>query len=104
MKLVDIKLKTYINFTKENNYKDPKFKVDDYVRISKYKNILTKSYVSSWSDEVFVIQKAKKSVLWTYVISDLNGEEIPVDYNIIGVNGIANIHKYLMKKRDVKQC
>ena len=59
MKLVDIKLKTYINFTKENNYKDPKFKVDDYVRISKYKNILTKSYVSSWSDEVFVIKKAK---------------------------------------------
>ena len=40
MKPVDVKSKTYINFNKENNYKDLKLKVGDYVRISKYKNIL----------------------------------------------------------------
>ena len=39
MKPIDVKDKTYINTDKEVNNKDPKFKVGDYVRISKYKNI-----------------------------------------------------------------
>ena len=32
----------YIDFEKEVNDKDPKFKVGDYVRISKYKKIFAK--------------------------------------------------------------
>ena len=39
MKPIDIKDDTYINADKEINNKDPKFKVGDRVRISKYKNI-----------------------------------------------------------------
>ena len=42
MKPIDVKDNMYINTDKEINYKDPKFKVGDYVRISKYKNILLK--------------------------------------------------------------
>ena len=38
VKPVDVKDNTYIDFKKEVNDKDPKFKVDDHVRISKYKN------------------------------------------------------------------
>ena len=56
--------------------KDPKFKVGDHVRISKYKNIFAKGYTPNWSEEVFVINKIKNTVPWTYAISDLNGEEI----------------------------
>ena len=44
MKSVDVKDNTYIDFKKEVNDKDPKFKVHDQVRISKYKNIFTKGY------------------------------------------------------------
>ena len=51
--------------------KDPEFKVGDCVRIAKYKNIFAKGDTPNWSEEVFVIKKLK-----TYVISDLNGEEI----------------------------
>ena len=76
MKPIDVKDNTYINTSKEINNKDPKFKVDDYVRISKYKNIFTKGYMPNWSEEVFVIKKVKNTVPWTYVINDLNGEEI----------------------------
>ena len=32
--------------------------------------------ISNWSEEVFVIKKIKNTILWTYVINDLNGEEI----------------------------
>ena len=56
--------------------KNPKFKIGDSARISKYKNIFVKDYVPSWSEKVFVIKKVKNAVLWTYVINDLNGKEI----------------------------
>ena len=55
MKLVDVKDKTYIDFGKEVNDKDPKFKVSDHVRIPKYKNSFAKGYTPNWSEEVFVI-------------------------------------------------
>ena len=76
MKPVDVKDNTYIDFKKEVDNKYPKFKVGDHVRISKYKNILAKGYMSSWSEEVFIISKIKNTVPLTYVINDLNGEEI----------------------------
>ena len=46
MKPVDVKSSTYINSSKEINDKDPKFKIGDIVRISQYKNIFAKGYVS----------------------------------------------------------
>ena len=81
MKPVHVKDNTYIDFKKEVNDKDPKFKVGDHLKISKYKNIFAKGYIPNWSEEVFVIKKVKNTVLWTYVVNDLNGEEI------IGTNG-----------------
>ena len=60
MKPVDVKDNTYIDFKKEVNDKDPKFKVGDHVRISKYKNVFAKGYMRNWSEEVFVISKIKK--------------------------------------------
>ena len=81
MKPVDVKDNAYIDSmelhsNKQVNEKDPKFKVGDDVRISKYKNIFAKGYTLNWSEEVFVIKKIKNTVPWTYVINDLNGEEI----------------------------
>ena len=76
MKPIDIKDNTYIDFGKEVNDNDPKFKVTDHVRISKYKNIFAKDYTPNWSEEVLVIKKTKNTVPWTYVIDDCNGEEI----------------------------
>ena len=72
MKPVDVKDKTYIDFKKEVNDKDAKFKIGDRVRIFKYKNIFTKGYTPNCSGEVFVIKKVKNTVPWTYVINDLN--------------------------------
>ena len=57
MKPIDVKDNTYIDFGKEVNYNDPKFKVGNHVRISKYKNIFAKCYTPNWSEEIFVIKK-----------------------------------------------
>ena len=64
MKPVDVKPSTYIDSSKETNDKDPKLKIGDIVRILKYKNNFAKSYVPTWSEEVFVIKKVKNTVLW----------------------------------------
>ena len=76
MKPVDVKDNTCIDFKKEVNDKDPKFKIGDHVRICKYKNIFAKGYMPNWSEEIFIISKIKNTVPWTYVLNDLNGEEI----------------------------
>ena len=76
MKPIDIKDNTYINIGKEVNDNDPKFKVGDHVRISKYKSSFAKSYAPNRFEEIFVIKKIKNTVSWTYVINDLNSEEI----------------------------
>ena len=76
VKSVDVKGNTYYNIDKEVNDKDPKFKVGDHVRISKYKKLFAKGYTPNWSEEIFVIKRIKNTVPWTYVINDINGEEI----------------------------
>ena len=76
MEPVDVKNNTYFDSNKDFNDKYPKFKVGDFVRISKYKNIYTKEYTSNWSEEVFLFKEVKNTVPWTYVINDLNEEEI----------------------------
>ena len=93
MKPVDVKDNTYIDFKKEVNDKDPKFKVGDHVRISKYKNIFAKGYTPNWSEEVFVIKKVKNTIPWTNVINDLNGDEI-----------LGTFYKKELKKTNQQEC
>ena len=65
---------SYAEYNEKSNKKSPKFKVNDHVRISKYKNIFPKGYVPNWSEEVFIVNEIKNTVPWTYAITDLNGE------------------------------
>ena len=44
--------------------------------VLEYKNTFAKGNAPNWSKKVFAIKKVKNTVLWTYVISDLKGEEI----------------------------
>ena len=76
MKPVDVKSSTYINSSKEINDEDPKCKIVDIVRISKYTNIFAKGYVPNSSEEVYVVTKVKNTVPWRYVISYLRVKDI----------------------------
>ena len=59
MKPIDVKDNTYIDFVKEVNDNDLKFKVGDHVSIPKYKHIFSKGYTPNWSEEVLVTKKLK---------------------------------------------
>ena len=72
IKPVDVKSNTYIEPGKETKGKNPKFKIGDNVRISKYSNVFAKVYTPNWSEEVSVIAKVKNTVPFTYIISGRN--------------------------------
>ena len=76
MKPVDVKSSPFIDFNEEKNKKEPEFEVGDHVRISRYQNIFAKCYIPNWSEEISVIKEVKNTVLWTYVIKELNEKEI----------------------------
>ena len=44
MKPTDVKNNSFAEYNEESNEKDPKFKVGDHVRISKYRNVFAKVY------------------------------------------------------------
>ena len=60
----------------------------------------------NWSKEVFVIKKIKNTVPWTYVINDLNGDEIIGTFyekELQGTNQQEySIEKIIKKKKGVK--
>ena len=60
----------------EHNEKDSRFKVDDKVRVSRYKNIFAKGYTPNWSKEIIIVDKINDTVPYRYNIKDLNDEEI----------------------------
>ena len=72
----DVKTSTYFDSSKEINDKNPRLKIDDIVRISKYKKLFAKGYTPNWLEEFFMIKKVKNTLPWTYLINDFNGEEI----------------------------
>ena len=75
MKPIDVTDYCYAEYNEDFNKKDPKFKVGDLVRVSKYKNIFDKGYILNWS-EFLVVSKIKNTVPWIYFVNDLNGAEI----------------------------
>ena len=41
---------------------------------------MQKGYTRNWSEEISVIKKVRNTFPWTYVINDINGEEIIVTF------------------------
>ena len=76
MKPVDVKLNAYIASSKEINNTNPKFKISDTVRTSKYKIFLQKVTLQIGQKKFLWLKKVKNRVLCAYVNNDLNGEEI----------------------------
>ena len=80
MKPTDITSDSYAEYNEDSNETKPKFKVGDRVKIlkskKKKKNSFAKGYTQNLPEEVFVVSKIKNTVPWTYMISDLNGEEL----------------------------
>ena len=67
MKPIEVTSDSYVEYNEDSNKKDPKLKIGDRVRISKYKNIFAKGQKGFHSKLVrsFVVNKIKNTVPWT---------------------------------------
>lgn len=78
MKPKDVRRKHVKEILKRINRKinlaKPKFKVNDKVRISKYKRTFQKGYLPNWTNEVFTVILVKKTDPVTYILQDSRGE------------------------------
>jgi hypothetical protein len=65
-------------FKQPNKASKPKikFKVDDHIRISKYKYTFNNKYEPNWTRETLVVSEILNTQPVTYKIKDLNNEEI----------------------------
>ena len=75
MKPIDVKNNKRVYIDKHNE-KSSRFKVNDRVRIYKFKNIFAKGYTPNWSKEIFIVDKRNDTVPYTYNLKDLNDEKI----------------------------
>ena len=94
-KPVNVKSNKYIYSSKKTNDKIRNWKL---LIVLEYQNIFSKVYTPNWSEEDFVIIKVKNTVLWTYIISDLNGEEIVGTFY---KNELQSIQKVIKGKGDL---
>lgn len=60
----------------ENVKRKPKFKIGDFVRLSKYKHIFEKGYTPNWTTEIFKIRTVQPTNPTTYLLRDLDGQDI----------------------------
>lgn len=58
------------------DFRGPRYKTGNYVRISKFKGKFEKGYVPNWSREIFIIRKIKNTHPVTYSLEDQNGEHL----------------------------
>ena len=59
MKFIDVKSSTYIDFSMENNERDPKLKADNHVRISNIKTFLQKLTLQIGLKKFLLLRKLK---------------------------------------------
>lgn len=69
-------LKCAYTFPKVLDIKKHKFRIDDFVRISKYREAFSKGYTPNWSNEIFQIREIKLTNPRVYLLKDEKHSEI----------------------------
>lgn len=77
----------------------PKFKVNDPVRLSKYKHVFEKAYTPNWTTEIFKIRKIQHNTdPITYLIADYQGNEIKGSVYEHELSPVKHPDLYLVEK------
>lgn len=75
-----------------------KFKVGDYVRISKFRHAFDKSYTPNWTTEIFQIVKVKQTFPRTYILQDSKNEEIKGSFYKHELSKVKHSDIYLVER------
>lgn len=93
-------LDTVYNYKREySQHRMPKFKIGDYVRLSKYRKIFDRGYTPNWTTEVFRIKKVQYNTdPITYLLKSYDGEDIIGSIYAEELQLVKNPHEYLVEK------
>lgn len=83
---------------KSSNQKQPKYKVGDFVRISKHKADFAKGYRPSWSTEIFKIDQVRKTIPVTYCLKDKSDQMIAGGFYEPEIQKVKYPNAYLVEK------
>lgn len=76
-----------------------RFKVGDYVRLSKYRTIFEKSYTPNWTTEVFTVRKIQRNTdPITYLLKSYYNEDIQGGVYVEDLQHVKYPDEYLIEK------
>lgn len=91
-------LKFAYTFPKTIDPKQPKFKLGDFVRISKFREAFSKSYTPNWSNEIFKIIDIKLTNPRVYLLKDDRGGDIQGGFYDEELQLVKHPNVYLVEK------
>lgn len=93
-------LNTVYNYKREYSQRRmAKYRVGDYVRLSKYRTVFDKSYTPNWTTEVFTVRKVQYNTdPITYLLKNYYNEEIPGSVYAEQIQSVLNPDEYLVEK------
>lgn len=75
-----------------------KFKVGNFVRISRYKHVFSKGYTPNWTTEIFKVRKVQQTNPITYLLIDLNESEINGSFYTEELQLVGDPKLYLIER------
>lgn len=81
-----------------NKRRKPKFKVGDFVRISKYKHVFSKGFTPNWTTEIFKIRRVQQTYPYTYLLIDLDGHDINGSFYTEELQHVKDPKMYLVER------
>ncbi|XP_066600737.1 uncharacterized protein [Prorops nasuta] len=75
-----------------------KFKVGDFVRISKYKQMFAKGYTPNWTTEIIEVTKVQRTNPVTYLVKDSRGTELLGEFYEYELSKTINPDVYLVER------
>lgn len=91
-------LKSVYGYLKVIDRRKSKFKVGDFVRISKYRHVFSKSYKPNWTNEIFKIVEIKETNPRTYILEDENKEIILGGFYSEEIQKVKHPDAYLIER------
>lgn len=77
---------------------NPKYKIGDFVRISKIRGVFDKHYKPNWSTEIFSIRKVQLTNPVTYLLKDIQNHEIKGGFYELQLQKVKYPDSYLVEK------
>lgn len=75
-----------------------KFKVGEFVRVSKFKTVFDKGYTPNWTTEVFKIVKVQATNPATYLLQDSSGNSVAGGFYEYELHRVADPDVFLVEK------